>query len=372
MKIAAIEITRHRIPLDPPVPVSWDSRSRESFTINLVRVRTDEGLEGVAAGDSMGGFAEHADLFLGRDPRDIERHHAVLDNLCFHYGRWWPLDLALWDLRGKIEGEPVYRLLGGRDNRVRAYASTALRRDEAASRETAQGLVARGFEAIKLRFSTDDWRRDIARAAAVRDAVGPGIDLMVDCNQAWRMSWDTAPPWDLATAREVAHALAELDAYWMEEPLHRGDYAGMAALRAETGVRIAGGEVTREAHEFHTLIERGCLDVLQPDCVFVGGITGCARIAAAAHEAGLMFTPHTWGNGLGLLANAHLTVGTGGAPYIEFPFDPPDWVPARRDFGLKETIEADDDGWLTLPDRPGLGAELDEAVLRDTLIDGAG
>ena len=170
----------------------------------------------------------------------------------------------------------------------------------------------------------------------------------------------------------MAHALAELDVYWMEEPLHRGDYAGMAALRAETGVRIAGGEVTREAHEFRTLIERGCLDVLQPDCVFVGGITGCARIAAAAREAGLMFTPHTWGSGLGLLANAQLTVGVGGAPYLEFPFDPPDWVPAQRDFGLKETIEPDDDGWLTLPDRPGLGAALDEDVLHDTLIDGAG
>ena len=323
MKIAAIEITRHRIPLDPPVPVSWDSRPRESFAINLVRVRTEQGLEGVAAGDSMGGFDDHADLFLGRDPRDIERHHAVLDNLCFHYGRWWPLDLALWDLRGKIEGEPVFRLLGGTDNRVRAYASTALRRDEAASREIARALVARGFKAIKLRFSTDDWRRDLLPVPPpCSDAVGPGIDLMVDCNQAWRMSWDTAPPWELATAREVAHALAELDIYWMEEPLHRGDYAGMAALRAETGVRIAGGEVTREAHEFRTLIERGCLDVLQPDCVFVGGITGCARIAAVAREAGLMFTPHTWGSGLGLLANAQLTVGVGGAPYLEFPLRP--------------------------------------------------
>ena len=88
MKIVAIDITRHRIALDPPpVPVSWDSRPRGSFAITLVRVRTDQGLEGVAAGDTMGGFAEHADLFLGHDPRDIERHHAVLDNLCFHYGR---------------------------------------------------------------------------------------------------------------------------------------------------------------------------------------------------------------------------------------------------------------------------------------------
>ena len=301
-----------------------------------MRVRTDEGLEGVAAGDTMGGFAEHADLFLGHDPRDIERHHAVLDNLCFHHGRWWPLDIALWDLRGKIEGRVrCFACSAATENRVRAYASTAhsgATRRRAAT--LAQALVARGFRAIKLRCSTDDWRRDLARFAAVRDAVGPGIDLMVDCNQGWRMAWDTAPSWELATAREVARALAALDIYWMEEPLHRGDYAGMAALRAEAGIRIAGGEVTREAHEFRTLIERGCLDVLQPDCVFVGGITGLARIAAAAREAGLMFTPHTWGSGLILLANAHLTVGTGGAPYLEFPFDPPDWVPARRDFYL--------------------------------------
>ena len=368
MKIAAIDITRHRIVLDPPVPVSWDSRPRDSFTITLVRVRTDQGLEGVAAGDSMGGFAEHADLFLDRDPRDIERHHAVRDNLCFHYGRYWPLDIALWDLCGKIEEQPVFRLLGGTGNRVRAYASTALRRDEAASRDLAQELVARGFRAIKLRCSTGDWRRDVARFAAVRDAVGPGIDLMVDCNQGWRMSWDIAPSWDLATARAVARALGELDIYWMEEPLHRGDYTGMAALRAETGFRIAGGEVTREAHEFHTLIDRGCLDVLQPDCVFTGGITGLARIAAAARQAGLMFTPHTWGSGHILLANAHLTIGTGGAPYLEFPFDPPDWTPAQRDFYLNESIETDGDGWLVLPDRPGLGARLDEDVLGETRV----
>ena len=368
MKIAAIDITRHRIALDPPVPVSWDSRPRASFSVSLVRVRTDEGLEGVAAGDTMGGFAEHADLFIGQDPREIERHHAVLDNLCFHHGRWWPLDIALWDLRGKIEGRPVFRLLGGDGNRVRAYASTALRRDEAASRALAQELVARGFRAIKLRLSTDDWRRDLARVAAVRDAVGPDIELMVDCNQGWRMPWDTAPSWELATAREVALALGELDIYWMEEPLHRGDYAGMAALRWEAGVRIAGGEVTREAHEFRTLIERRCLDVLQPDCVFVGGITGLARIARAAHRAGLMFTPHTWGSGLILLANAHLTVGVGGGPWLEFPFDPPDWVPARRDFYLAAPIETDAEGWLALPDRPGLGAALDEDVLRETLV----
>ena len=154
MKIAAIDITRHRIPLDPPVPVSWDSRPRESFTINLIRVRTDQGLEGVAAGDS---FAEHADLFLGRDPRDIERHHAVLDNLL--------------PLRALVAAGP--RALGPvRQDRGRAGVSPAgpitacgpmPRRRSGATRPRAarprEGSSPR-LQAIKLRFSTDDWRRD--------------------------------------------------------------------------------------------------------------------------------------------------------------------------------------------------------------------
>ena len=368
MKISAIDTTVHRLPLDPPVVVSWDSKPRETFEITLVRVRTDDGLEGIAAGEAMDGFAAYANLFVGRDPLDIDRHHAVLDNICFHGGRYWPVDIALWDLRGKIAGQPIYRLLGGSEGRVRAYASTALRRDRAQSQDLARGLVESGFAAIKLRFSADDWRQDIERAAAARAAIGDDIALMVDCNQGWRIPWDTAPPWNLAIAREVAAALGEIGVYWMEEPLHRGDYAAMATLRAETAFHIAGGEMTREAHEFYTLIERGCLDVLQPDCALTSGITGLAKIAARAHQENLVFTPHTWGSGLTLLANAHLTTGTGGAPYLEFPFDPPDWAPARRDFYLKEQVETDNDGWLALPYRPGLGADLDEDVLKDTRI----
>ena len=99
----------------------------------------------------------------------------------------------------------------------------------------------------------------------------------------------------------------------------------------------------------------------------VGGLTGLLSVARMAAQAGVAFTPHTWGNGIGLMANLHLTAGTVGAPFIEFPFDPPEWSTARRDYVLRETIEADGDGWITLPDRPGLGVELDEDVLRRTL-----
>jgi L-alanine-DL-glutamate epimerase-like enolase superfamily enzyme len=175
------------------------------------------------------------------------------------------------------------------------------------------------------------------------------------------------PPWDVDHAAAVATELAAERVYWIEEPLHRGDYAGMAELRRRVPeVRVAGGEMTREPYEFAELLARDCLDVFQPDCVCTMGITGLRRLAAEVTAAGKVFTPHTWGNGIGLLANAHLTAGTVGAPFLEYPFDPPEWTPERRDFVLTEPITLDGDGWLTLADRPGLGCTLDEEVLATT------
>ena len=124
--------------------------------------------------------------------------------------------------------------------------------------------------------------------------------------------------------------------------------------------------MTRELHELRELLARDCLDVFQPDCVCTGGITGLATLAAEIDAAGRVFTPHTWGNGIGLLANLHLTAGTVDTPFIEYPFDPPEWTPARRDYPLARPIEIDDEGWLDVPDEPGLGIELDEERLAAT------
>ncbi len=150
--------------------------------------------------------------------------------------------------------------------------------------------------------------------------------------------------------------------YWVEEPLHRGDYAGYAELRRRVGVKIAGGEMTREPYEFRELLERDCLDVFQPDCVCSQGISGLAPLARRVVAAGKLFTPHTWGNGIGLLANVHLTAGTAGvagSQWLEFPYDPPEWSLDRRDYPLVAPVEAVA-GWVTLGEQPGLGIALDE------------
>ena len=368
MKITRITQTRHRIPLDPPFLASWDTRPRRHFDADIVRVETDAGLVGVGSGDAMAGFAGHEDLFIGQDPRDLERHARVIENLSFHHGRCWPLDLALWDLHGKITGQPCWRLLGGESGRIRAYASSGSLRGPEEMADLARQVAELGYPALKIRFQRPRWRDDIEALESVRRAVGDSLEIMVDCNQGWRMAWDTAQPWSLKDALQVARELEELEVYWMEEPLHRGDYEGMAALRQATDLRIAGAEMTRELHELRHLIEARCLDVLQPDAAVTGGITGLSRIARMALDCGLAFTPHTWGNGIGLVANAHLAVGAAKSAFLEYPFDPPAWTPERRDFQLVDPVAVDGDGWIDLTDAPGLGLELDRDRLAATLI----
>jgi L-alanine-DL-glutamate epimerase-like enolase superfamily enzyme len=153
----------------------------------------------------------------------------------------------------------------------------------------------------------------------------------------------------------------------MEEPLHRGDYDGMRTLRNRVGIRLAGAEFTREPYEWRELLERDCLDVFQPDAVLTGGITGLAPFARQVAERGRLFSSHTWGNGLGMMANLQLIAGTAGETYVEWPLDAPEWTPERRDYLLKSPLELDSQGWFTLPDAPGLGVELNEVMLEQTL-----
>ncbi|MFY8153943.1 MAG: mandelate racemase/muconate lactonizing enzyme family protein, partial [Hyphomicrobiales bacterium] len=254
MKIAAIEITHHRLPLDPPFNASWDTKPRVSFDATIVRVTTDEGLVGIGSGDTMTGFAGHESLFIGQDPMAIERHYRILSNIQFHYGRCWPLDLALWDLAGKITGQPCWKLLGGLSNRIPAYASSGTLRDPQALADAAERFAGEGFKALKIRFHRGDWRADIKALEAVRARIGDRLELMVDCNQGWRMSWDAYTPWSLKDAVRVARELERLGVFWMEEPLHRSDREGMRRLRQMVDVRIAGGEMTRELYEFRDLI----------------------------------------------------------------------------------------------------------------------
>ena len=365
MKITAIRLDRLVEPLDPPFDAAWDPVPRRSFAATVVRVETDEGVVGIGSGDTMDGFEAFEHLFIGQDPLTIDRHVRVLETIDFHAGRYWPLEVALWDVAGQVEGIPVAQMFGGAVDGIPAYASCGTLLQAAARAESALRLREEGFRALKIRVDPRRLEDGLAAVRATRDAVGDTMAIMVDLNQGWRMAGDTTAPIDWETARSLASRLAELDVLWLEEPLDGSDLAGLAALRkAVPGIRIAGGEMTRTFREIVAAIDADAFDVHQPDVVLAAGMSNGRRAGELALARGRWYTPHTWTNGIGLLANIHVAAGVGGGPFIEFPYDPPGWTPERRDFMLAEPLRPDADGVLRVPSRPGIGAALDEVAIR--------
>lgn len=365
MRITGIRLRRLRYPLEPPFAAAWDPEPRRAHEATLVLVDTDEGVTGIGSGDPMDGFERYVPLFVGEDALDIDRHVRVLETIAFHAARYWPFEAALWDLAGKAEGVPAARLLGGAAGRLAVYASAGERRAPAAAAEAALALRAQGFRAVKLRVDKERLEEGLGAVAAVREAVGESMEIMVDLNQGWRMPGDVAPLLDYEAVRDAAARLRELDVLWLEEPLAGHDVSGLARLRAETGIRVAGGEMTRTPAELGAYLEGGALDVFQPDAVLAVGLLRARELGERVLARGLWFTPHTWTNGIGLLANLHLAAGVGGGPFLELPHDPPGWTPERRDFMLSEPVLPGADGHLAVPELPGLGFELDEdAVAR--------
>ncbi len=361
MKIERIRLECRALDLDPPFRPAWDPDPRRSFEATLVFVETDEGLTGIGSGDTMDGFERYEHLFVGEDPLAIERHVEVLETITFHAGRYWPLEAALWDLRGKVEGKSVAELLGGEVARVPAYASTADRRSAPERAESALALREEGFRALKIRIDRTRVDEGVATVSAVREAVGDSMEIVVDLNQGWRMAGDVSAPLPAEEVRRLADGLSELRVLWLEEPLPREDLEGHVRLRANGGIRIAGGEMARTTTELEAFEAADALDVYQPDAVLAVGVRRGAEFARRVLARGRWFTPHTWTNGIGLLANLHLTAGVGGGPYLEFPYDPPGWTPERRDFMLAEPVRIDADGCVAVPDAPGLGFELADA-----------
>ncbi len=360
MRITGITLERLVLPLEPPFRAAWDPIPRTTFEATLVRVETDAGLTGIGSGDTMDGFEAAIPLFVGEDPLRLARHVRTLETIDFHGGRPWPLEAALWDIAGQAAGVPCATLLGGALDRLPAYASLGELRTPAERGEQALALREAGFRALKLRIARDRVQDGLAAVAAIRAAVGEDMEVLVDLNQWWRMPGDIEPGLSVPAARRIVEALADHGVGWVEEPLPGADLAGMRTLREQTGVPIAGGEMARSFDELLAALDADALDVFQPDVVLTLGMSRARTLGELALQRNRRFTPHTWTNGIGLLANLHVVCGVGGGPLVEFPFDPPGWTPQRRDFMLAEPVEIDADGCVRVPERPGLGAVLDE------------
>ena len=373
MKIDAIDAWICHFPWPEPFSPSWvPGLASPANSCVVYRLRTDEGLEGysafIAFADEPRGPVNLLRAFLiGRDPTRPAELRPILESAVRVLGlRVWFIEAAILDLASKAAGLPLYRYLGGSRDKVPAYASFGEMRPAARRAEDAIAAREAGFKAIKLRPRHADFADDVHEVRTVREAVGDTLQIAADANQGWRV--DTFSPenpvrWDFKRALATAKAYEEFDVMWLEEPLDQFDFEGYRHLRAQTTTRIAAGELAGDIWPVRELIERRAVDIVQPDAMFTGGITGAVQLAKMAQAAGLEFAPHTWsGNGIGLMANLHVLGATHGAK-LEFPYDPPSFVPEVRDQMITETISIDADGFVHLPTKAGLGVELDIAEI---------
>jgi D-galactarolactone cycloisomerase len=339
----------------------------------IVEVVTDEGLTGVGSAFTSKALVAGAvkllrPFLIGERADEPARVSEKLRQCTFWQGRGGTvehavsgIDIALWDLMGKICKQPVARLLGGcyRD-KIKPYGSILF--DEPGPlRDKLQQTVARGFKAIKLGwrpFGRRDAKTDELLIQTARAAVGPKIELMVDAGGSEQF-WPHGYKWALQTAK----MLANYDIVWFEEALPPDDLEGFIELRRHAPLPIATGEVLTRRQSFRPFIERGAVDVVQPDCTKCGGISESIRIAWMAYEHNVLYVPHGWNTAVGLAADLHLTAAVPVARYVEF-LTPSPYI----DDIITTPFRPDAEGFLHVPTAPGLGIELNREALKKYAI----
>lgn len=372
-KIARIELYHVAIPLPAKFYPSWIPgfpQTENRFT--LLKVVTEDGVEGFSAGPAMGRERQGlGDLLgpylLGEEATDIGVIQQRLREIAYLGWRNWWVEPAFWDIKGKLAGKPVYELLGGSPGSVGLYASTGEVKLPEERIDEAWARYDEGFDTIKLRVHDFDEAVDIRQVTETAKALGDKLTIGVDVNQGWRVAViGDAPKWDLPRAKRFADVCADAGLAWVEEPLAMDGYDDLAALTSYSRVPISGGELSSQGlPELRMLIERRCYDILQPDALFTGGIAQTFEVARLCREHGLIYTPHTWTNGIGFAVNLqlHAASGFGDVKPLEYPYNPPGWTIEARDAILEEPFYHQQ-GKLNLPVIPGLGFRINRQTLR--------
>ena len=368
MKITEIRTHLLTYAYKPSEIWSWTGGKTLRRNAVLVRVGTDSGIEGIG---EIGEAAflprsvkrivdeQFVPLLVGEDPLNIERLWHRMFIRSSHWGRKGTiipiisgLDIALWDIAAKFLKQPLYRILGGAcREKTRVYASAGMEQSIPEMLEDIKRFRGQGYTAVKIRIGSD-LDGDIEKIREIRKSIGYDFDLMTDAGQCY-----TDHPWSDFAALEVARKLEPFGIFWLEEPLHPDNIEGYQRLCGATSVPIATGENEYTRFGFQQLLSPRGVDILQPDVTRSGGISECKKIAALASAHQLPCAPHSFGSGVGLMANIHFILSTANCIIVEYDRTS---NPLRDDI-LEEPISVRN-GFIDPPRTIGLGVRVGEDI----------
>ena len=362
MRITDVTVECYQARFDPPI--SNGKYTYETHDRCVVRVHTDVGLTGIGLGDGGTGVRGAPRMIaatveslqpalIGEDPLDHERIWAsmwvpkLIGRRGFTTRVISAIDIALWDLKGKICGLPVAKLLGAHSAKLPAYLAGGYYepgKDLAGLGAEMESYVALGARAVKMKIGAVAIREDVERVRAVRAAIGGDVKLLVDANNAYRVH----------EAIEIARKLEQLDVFWLEEPVMPDDYRGLAQVAASSPIPVASGENEYTRYGFRDLVEHGHAAILNPDAMFVGGVTEWLKVAAFAQAYDLPVAPH----GIQEI-HVHLATAVPNGLLVEYYRHSNDAISQRSFLEPLPLV----DGFVSPPVRPGFGIELDEEAL---------
>jgi L-alanine-DL-glutamate epimerase-like enolase superfamily enzyme len=353
-------------PIEIPVtPSEHDAGLDHRYTV--VRIGTDAGIRGYSfAGPTSGALPEIRKVLVGQDLFAVDRHlrHGLI--------QWGGVEHAVWDAIGKIAGQPVFRLLGGAADRVKAYITCVwkgkLDQSQVAYEDQARMAVKlkqAGFKGMKIRAWRPEPMDDVAACGVIKQAVGPDFALMFD-RTAHRPQDAGQQVWDYETGLKVARGLQRQGAHWLEEPFARDDYLGPARLAAEVDILITGGEGYRGLDPFRECLIHKTYDILQPEGSGSGGILTCVQVAALARAFGIPCILHgSMSLRVAGWLQATLAFGTEWQELalVTPPLLPDEqWSPGLKVLRSKEVFTLRD-GMILAPEHPGIGLDVDEEAV---------
>jgi len=370
MKITDIKTIRLRAMVPIEGQVFSRSGIRNSRSATLVQIETDEGISGIGSCSGNGELIEAIvikilkPLLVDMDPTEID---AIWDKAYFRGGHkefgtrgvgvvtMSGIDIALWDILGKVRGVPLHDLLGGKvREKVPVYATALYPEQPSKVAKRAREFAEQGFHGVKIKVGFD-LDQDIRIVRAVRQELGKDFVVMTDANQGYTLD----------VAVKAGNAFADCGVYWLEEPLFVEDIEGHAILRKTGRTPIAVGENLHMRYAFENFIARGAVDFIQPDVARAGGVTEIRTITAIAAKYRVPVSFHTWGDGVALAASVHLAAALQHCIVMELDYT---YNPLREEL-LREPVKIEN-GYLIPPEKPGLGVELDQQALQKFAFSG--